>query len=645
MRWQNLHKYSKNQFWEMASRKCPQKKSALPRLRGYVGNYNSPNLFLSMKKHAFPTIKHGDFLSDPILCSAYMVQRAIEASQQGRMGLSMQTGVLQFLLSDRNRNAGMFDARAIEAKLNNPDGKKVLVRRKFRPIRTTKEITGSPRNYCPPDAEPAAPPKEDVIQLGYDYSELLMRFSESQLRTAGVGETIAESVAEEFARSFVAHENTFAAVVVKRILTGGLIGNFKNGTAIKDLPLYLANGKALNPVAMVYLNQWLSEVGVNDSPALIGGSLVQAYNSVRSFASPHQDGFNPARGALDVEAITDYNVPNVLGNADHAIVAAPGALQLFTYNMHKGEFVSKENDPNTRRYRIVSPFTGIEWDAYWVRSRNCDTGDWEWSIYLSLIWDVVGLPACWSDDACMAGVTDVWKVNVVCEDSGVCDIDRGEACIDAANLPLAVDTVSFPASATLCAQPCRLILNTQQILNARRHDLSSSSTDAVIGINFGGSTLNFETPITLGDLAGSTALKAAVQTAIGSAGVVVAGTFSSPNTTLSIITDGSVAGVELIIDDAANIELTTTTIAKACRVTSTLRPSTGATSSSLRVVHGAIDVTGAPTAAFTQTDSVGIFSDFFVLGETPFTFGNTITVTYTDSASCTDTESAALCSA
>ena len=196
-----------------------------------------------------------------------MVQRAIEASQQGRMGLSMQTGVLQFLLSDRNRNAGMFDARAIEAKLNNPEGKKVLVRRKFRPIRTTKEITGSPRNYCPPDAEPAAPPKEDVIQLGYDYSELLMRFSESQLRTAGVGETIAESVAEEFARSFVAHENTFAAVVVKRILTGGLIGNFKNGTAIKDLPLYLANGKALNPVAMVYLNQWLSEVGVNDSPA------------------------------------------------------------------------------------------------------------------------------------------------------------------------------------------------------------------------------------------------------------------------------------------------------------------------------------------------------------------------------------------
>ena len=618
---------------------------AYPTARICRPNCTLPISYYSMKKHdVFPRRKHGDFLADPILCSTYMVQKAIEAIAQNRMRLSTQTGVLQFLLSDRNRTRGMFDALAIEAKLNNEEGKKVLVRRKFRPIRTNKEITGQPRNYCAPAGSCATPPKEDVINLGFDYSEQLMCFSESELRLAGMGETISASVAEEFSRALVAHENTFAAVVVKRILSGGLVGTFKGGDAIKDLPLYLANGKALNPVAMVYMNQWLSEVGVNDSPALIGGSLVQAFNAIRTFASPHQEGFNPALGE-GIETIVDYSVPNVLGDADHAILVAPGALQLFTYNLHKGEFIRNENDPNTRRYRLVSPFTGIEWDAFWVRARNCDTGDWEWTITLSLIWDVVGLPACWSDDDCMDGVLDVWKVNIVCEDSGVCDIDRGTSCIDASALPLAVDTIVFPAASVLCAQPCRLILNTTEILNARRHALSTTSTDAAIGLQFGGTTLNFATPITLGDLAGSTALKAAVQAAIGSAGVVVSGTFSTPNTTIAIITDGTIAGVELIIDDAANLEFTTTTIAKACRVTSTLRPSTGATSTSLRVVHGGIDVTGAPTDAFTQTDSEGIFSDFFVTGETPFTFGDTITVTYTDSAACTDTEVAALCSA
>jgi hypothetical protein len=374
--------------------------------------------------------------------------------------------------------------------------------------------------------------------------------------------------------------------------------------------------------------------------------LVQAFDAVRSFASPHQEGFDPAKTA-GLQTIVDYSVPNVLGDADNAIIAAPGALQLFTYNMHKGEFVRNEDDPNTRRYILVSPFTGIAWDAYWVRSRNCDTGDWEWVITLSLIWDVVGLPDCWSDDECMTGVKDVWKVKIVCDDMGVCEMDRSESCIDAANLPLAVDGIQFPPASVLCAQPARLILNTSQILNARRHALSTASTGDAIGLQFGGTTLNFETPITLGTLGGSTALNAAIQAAIGTAGVVVSGTFSTPNTTVAIITDGTVSGVELIIAAAANLEFTTTTIAKACRVTSTLRPSTGATSTSLKVVHasGSIDVTGAPTAAFTQTDSEGFFADFFILGETPFTFGNPIVVTYTDSAGQTDTETAALCSA
>lgn len=593
------------------------------------------------KKSIVPVRQHGELLADPILCSTYAVVKAAEAIAQKRMRLSTNTGVLQFLLSGENTSRGMFDTSAISAKLNNPEGKKVNVRRKFRPIKTTKTLTGGKRNYCAPVDGCANPYKEDVIDLGFDYSEVLTCFNESELRLAGPGELMSTATAEQFARDLIAFENTFAAVVVKRILGGGLVGNFKDGSTIKDLPLYLSNGQALNPSGMVYLHQWLSEVGISDMPALVGGSLVGAYDQVRNVASPNLAGFDPSLSPK-ITTITDYSVPNVFGDADHALVIVPGALQLFQYNLHQGEFMAQENDPNSRRYLLTSPFTGITWDAFWQRERNCDTGDFEWRITASLIWDVVGLPDCWSDDACMDGVKDVFKVNIVCSDAGVCEIDRSEPCIDAANLPLNPNTMEFPPASVLCAQPARLILNTSHITNGRVHSMSTASTGDAIGVQIGGSTISFDTPITLGDAPGAALLKTALIDAIGSAGVVTRAVFSV-TTLVDIVTDDSIAGIELIISGAANIEFTTAQYTNMCRVTSTMRPSTGATNTSLRIVHAAIDTTGAPTAAIAQTDATGYFADFFVFNETPFTFGAAITVTYTDSASQTDTEATILC--
>lgn len=594
-----------------------------------------------MKKSIIPVRKNGEFLADPVLCSTYMVQKAVEARLQQRMRLSTQTGVLQFLLSQANTSRGMFETAAIAAKLNNSEGKKVNVRRKFRPIKTVKELSGSGRNYCNPVEAAANPYKEDVIDLGFDYSEVLTSFNESELRLAGMGEMMSEAMTTQFIRDLIAFENTFAAVVVKRLLAGDLIGNFKDGSTSKDLPLYLANGQALNPSGMVYMNQWLSEVGISDMPALIGGSLVQAYDQVRKVASANLNGFDPSLSG-NVTTITDYSVPNVFGDADAALMIAPGAVQFFQYNLHQGDFMAQENDPNSRRYLLTSPFTGITWDAYWQRVRNCDTGDWQWVITASLIWDLVGLPACWSDDACMDGVRDVFRVNIVCSDDGVCNIDRGESCIDAVNLPLHPTTVEFPPASVLCTQPARLLLNTSRIVNGRVHSLSTASTGDALGVQIGGSTFSFDNPITLGAAPGAASLNTALIEALGNAGVVTRSVFSG-TTLVDIVTEDSIANIELIISGAANIEFTTVQYANICRVTSTLRPSTGATSTSLRIVHAAIDTTGAPTAAIAQTDATGYFADFFVFGETPWTFGAAIAVTYTDSGSQTDTESTILC--
>jgi len=346
------------------------------------------------KTQPFKARVNGDFLPDPILCSAYMVQRAAEMEAQGRMRLSANTGFLRWLISPANTSRGLFDASAIEAKLNNPDGQKILVRRRFRPIKTVKALTGNARNYCAPITGAANPFKEDVVNLGFDYSEILMKFNESDLRLAGMGSPISEAQAEVFARELIAFENTFGALVMKRILAGDLVGNFKDGDTVKDLPLYLANGMAVNPTGNVLMHQWMSEVGLSDMPLLVGGSLVNAYAKVRQTASANLAGFNPAL-ADEVETIYDLSVGQVLGDPDDALLIAPGALHMFTYNLHKGEYMKQEStSTESKRYRLGSPYTGIEWDAYWQRKRNCDTGEWEWQITLSLVWDIVGLPEC-----------------------------------------------------------------------------------------------------------------------------------------------------------------------------------------------------------------------------------------------------------
>ena len=243
----------------------------------------------------------------------------------------------------------------------------------------------------------------------------------------------------------------------------------------------------------------------------------------------------------------------------------------------------------------------------------------------------------------MTGVRDVFRVKVVCDDTGVCEIDRTESCIDATTLPLAPNAVVFPAASIQCAQPARLILNTASVPTLRVHSLSTASTGDALGIDVGGSTLSFDTPITLGTAPGAAALQAAIIDKIGSSGLFVSAVFSTPNTLVTIVTDGDIANIELVIAAAANLEFTTVQYTDACHVTSILRPSTGATSSTLRIVNGTVDTTIAPTALIAQTDAVGTAQDFYVFAETPWTFGAALTVTYTDSASKTDIDATVLC--
>lgn len=610
------------------------------------GTSTYSQLVFKMKKSLLKGRVNGDYLlADPILCSAYMVQRAAELEAQGRMRLSANTDFLRWLISPANTSRGLFDATAIMAKLNNPEGQKISVRRRFRPIKTVKTLTGNARNYCAPVDSCANPYKEDQIDLGFDYSEKLMCFAESDLRLAGMGNPISEAVAEVFARELIAFENTFGALVMKRLLAGDLVGTFKGGDTTKDLPLYMANGMSVNPTGNILMHQWMAEVGISDMPILVGGSLVRAYPEVRKVASANLNGFNPAL-ADDVQTIYDLNVGNVLGDADDALMIAPGAVHMFQYNVHQGEYMKQEATSNeSKRYTLTSPYTGIKWDAFWQRQRNCDTGDWEWQITLSLIWDLVGLPACWSDDDCMDGVTDIFRVHIVCADTGVCEIDRTDPCIDAANLPLAPSTIEFPPASVLCASPCRLIVSTQNYATARIHSLSSSSTGDVIGIVVNGTTVNVDTPITLGDAPGAALLQTALIDALGSVGLYVVATFSTPNTLSSIVTDGEVTGIELVVSGAANIEYTTVQYTNVCRVTSNVRPTTGATSTSLHIVNGSVDTTIAPTALIAQTDAIGTGADFFVYGDTPWTRGAALTITYLDSASCSSVDTLTLCTA
>lgn len=568
-----------------------------------------------------------------------MVKRAGDM----RSAIDPKYQLLKFLISPTNRQRGMFDFNSIQAQLDRGDGKRYRVIRNFYPHKKITDFGLGERNYCGTGGDCNNPYKQDTVEIGYSYASPVLCVDQNEWRT--IVENGAKHLDDRVMEHFRSMEEAFHAIVSKRVVTGGFVGKFGNGQDEAEIPLIMANGKAVNPVGEIVINKLLTESMVNDSAVLVGGDIANAYPVLRGIAAANVfQGFDVTRQQGTTPVIYDSMIPQGLGDTDKALLIRPGALQLFTHNRHKGGFVDTD-DPNSKRYTMISPFTGLEWDVIWTRTRDCDTGDFKWSLQYAIDWDVVGIPACWTDDSTLQGITDVFKVKVVCSDDGVCDLDRYTGRYDIDLVPVAKGTLTDKEGYEVCnAGACKVVLNTRKYVNMRRHALSTTSTDEAVGIVIDGVAYNFADPITLGSTGAATLLAAAIQDVLGSNGIVTANGFATSTTTVSLFTADTIVQIELVLDGTNNVEFTSVPYAKVCRVTTDAYASAGATVSSITITDGTTTITGAATAAVTGVTGIeGKKGDFFAYGSPAIAFAAQITATVTDSSSCTSTATGYLC--
>lgn len=345
---------------------------------------------------------------------------------------SPNIGLLQLLTSAANRAASRVKLGNVQA-VEQGDGKVYKVSRRFFPRLGQTDTTEI--EYCPTSGE-TIKPLYDEVEIKYKTVSRKMKIDDELMRCIKESRTDYQNAfTTEVLRN---HINKLGAEVSAVVTKGGYIGNFVNcglqlqqknqliggpfpGFGCKDLPLFLASGLGINPVGESILDSDRKEAEIEQQLVLVGGTLLDQYRKARAIASGNDNGFDASLLDITRSIYYDTHIPVGLGNPNGIIAMAPGALQLITYAKNQGQFQYEFEDQ--MRTTVVDPWLGLTHDVYMSYVKCAE----EIELYIQFVtnWAVVGMPKCWADmDPYFAGVTDVFCYNIVCADTGYCDIQQ-----------------------------------------------------------------------------------------------------------------------------------------------------------------------------------------------------------------------------
>lgn len=351
------------------------------------------------------------------ICRNLIIRQGTEGNQ-----LSPNLGMLRFLKSSLNTSASSNRINISESsrQLERGDGKMYRVKRRFLQRQASNIHVNQKRFYCKTDGV-TVPYIEDYIDIGYDHVSKPLLLDDAMLRCIEEGrEQWANDRILEHLRTFM---NDFGTKVSKRVsdLNNGFIGSHAGESTpqVKDIPLYMADGKTINPVGVTMLEEYAKRAQYNETPVMIGGTKLDMYTSVSSFSSASQLGFDATRSQLQNAIYRDNNVGLHLGDDDNFLAIVPGALQLVTFVRHVGDF-THETDKQKRR-TMVEPYMGMTVDVI-INVDDCGD-DVKTSMQWAICWDVVGYPKCHNEDPCYKYITDVFMFRIVCSDTGICDFE------------------------------------------------------------------------------------------------------------------------------------------------------------------------------------------------------------------------------
>jgi hypothetical protein len=542
---------------------------------------------------------------------------------------SPNIGFLQLLVSSANKSASQVQLGNVQA-VDRGDGKVYKVTRRFFP--RLAQSTNTTLEYCPTDGKVVKPLFDEVEITNRTVSDKI-KIDDELIRC--IKESRADyqnSYVNEVLRN---HINRLGKEVATIAATGGFIGSFVKcdcddaAVTSKNLPLFLSNGLAINPVGESILDSDRKQAEIEQQLILVGSTLLDQYRKARQIASGNDAGFDTSLLDISRSIFYDSNLPAAMGNPDAIVAMVPGALQLITYAKNKAQFTYDFEDQ--MRTTVVDPWLGIEHDV--VMSYNKCGAEIELYIQFETNWALVGKPKCWAEQDCLFdGVLDVFKYVVVCADTGYCDIVP--AC-GAAGSPTPTDA-AFCESADICEEPCQAQFFSREIEGEGFVGEDIDVADA-IAIQINGLPISLGGTFDTGTEAGANGFIAAVQAALASFGSIysVSGGWDGvDNMDIAIIADSTVTSIVIVSATGTDVALPVNTV-NLLNVYDASQASTGATITNLAWTIPTIgSFNGAPSASIVGTVGLyGTYGSYFVL--------STLTGSYqlitTDSVACTDT--------
>jgi hypothetical protein len=540
---------------------------------------------------------------------------------------SPNIGLLQLLVSAANKSASQVKLGNVQA-VEQGNGKVYKVSRRFFP--RLSESNATSLEYCPTDG--------DVVKPLYDEIEITNKTVSQKIK---IDDELIRCIKEsraDYQNSYVNevlrnHINRLGKEVSTVVANNGFIGSFVKcdcadpAVTSKSLPLFLSSGLGINPVGESILDSDRKQAEIEQQMILIGGTLLDQYRKARAIASGNDNGFDASLLDITRSIFYDTNLPAALGNTNEIIAMAPGALQLVTYAKNKGQFTYDFEDQ--MRTTVVDPWLGIEHDV--VMSYVKCNDEIELYIQFATNWAVVGMPKCWAQQDCLFdGVLDVFKYEVVCADTGYCDIEPACGFVAAPN---ATDA-TFCESAEACEVACNALFYSKTVTGEVFTGDELDVTDAV-AIQINGLPFSVGGSFDTGTSAGANGFVAAAQAALASVGSIftVAGGWDGTGLTIFVFGNATVTSVVIVSATGSDVALTVST-ETLYNVYSASTPSTGATLTNLDWVLDANSFDGAPTAQILgETNVFGTYSNFY----TTSTNTGAAQLIITDSVDCNDT--------
>jgi hypothetical protein len=540
---------------------------------------------------------------------------------------SPNIGLLQLLVSAANKSASQVKLGNVQA-VEQGNGKVYKVTRRFFP--RLAESNNTSLEYCPTDG--------DVVRPLYDEVEITNKTVSQKIK---IDDELIRCIKEnraDYQNSYVNevlrnHINRLGKEVSTIVANGGFVGNFVKcdcadpAVTSKSLPLFLSSGLGINPVGESILDSDRKQAEIEQQLILVGGTLLDQYRKARQIASGNDNGFDASLLEITRSIFYDTNLGAAFGDPNEIIAMAPGALQLITYAKNKGQFTYDFEDQ--MRTTVVDPWLGIEHDV--VMSYVKCNDEIELYIQFATNWAVVGMPKCWAQQDCLFdGVLDVFKYEVVCADTGYCDIEPACGFVGAPN---ATDA-QFCESADICDVACNALFYSRTVEGEVFVGIEVDVTDA-IAIQINGLPFSVGGTFDTGTAGGANGFVAAAQTALASLGSIytVAGGWDGTGLTIFVFANATVTSVVIVSAITTDVALTVST-ETLYNVYSASTPSTGATLTDLDWVLDSNSFDGAPTAQILgETNVFGTYSNFYT---TSINTGAAQLI-ITDSVACNDT--------